>query len=256
YMIGVRNHADSSELEEYWLDNRASMRHHGQRAPFPDEDVELAVMTHFPEAYKSPETFSFEPLRLTFLDIGFKVDAALTARGPRGTAGAPRVRGLYNKERAEIIRRTRAVQAARALERGRLYPRGVEIEAWRKALRAEDLGPGEMTEVELDGTKILIANADGEYYALDAHCTHAGELGHIQGLVEGELDIEKMCITCPWHGSQFNLSSGRVIRQPYSPEFKRDHVVGGRLLSLVDVRRKAKDLRTYETKLEDEYVWV
>ena len=249
YHLGVHNHVLASELEEYWLDNRASMRHGNEQAPFPDEHIGRAISTYFPEVISDPESWHFNQVRPIFSELGFKIDRALTT-------GAPRVRGLYNKDRAEIIRRTRMMQAERAAQRGRSYPRGVEIEAWRRAVRVGYLSPGEMTEVKLDGARILLANVGGEYYAIDGACTHAPELSAISGLADGELEPESLCVTCPWHGAQFDLRSGRAVRQPYAPEFKREHLVKGRVMSAVDIRRKARDVRAYHTKVEDGYVWV
>jgi 3-phenylpropionate/trans-cinnamate dioxygenase ferredoxin subunit len=249
YMLGVRNHADASELEEYWLDNRASMRQRGEPAPFPEEHTGAAIQTYYPGAVSDPENWHFNSERPVFTELGFKIDRSLTE-------GAPRVRGLYNKERAEIIKRTRAMQAARAQQRGRLYPSGVEFDAWRRAVRDGHLGVGEMTEVTLEGTRLLLANVDGEYFAIDNTCTHAPELSRLRGLTAGELDPARYCVTCPWHGAQYDVRTGRALRQPYAPEFNREHLVAGRLLSAVDFRRTASDVRPYKTKVEDGYIWV
>ena len=46
------------------------------------------------------------------------------------------------------------------------------------------------------------------------------------------------------------------MREPYSQDFKRDHFVKGRVLSVIDFRRTATELRTYDTKIDDGYVWV
>ena len=249
YMLGVRNHVDASELEEYWLDNRASMRQRGDQAPFPDEYLTDAVTRFYPEVLGDPESWNYADMRPIFTELGFKIDRSVTE-------GAPRVRGLYNKERAEIIRRTRAVRRERAEQRGRLYPRGVDVEAWRRLFREGHLAPGEMTEAKIDSVRLLIANVGDRYYAVDGVCTHAPELGTLKGLAAGELDADSLCITCPWHGAQYNLRSGRVVRQPYAPEFNRQHLVAGRVLSVLDPRRTATDIRTYDVKIEDGYVWV
>lgn len=249
YGLGIRNHATASELEEFWLDNKASFRHRHEPAPFPDENIGRAIQAFFPEVVADPEHWHFNQVRPIFTELGFKIDRAVTE-------GAPRVRGLYNKERTEIIRRNRRMQADRAVERGRNYPRGVEFDAWRRAIRVGHLAPGEMTELKLDGHRLLLANIDDSYFAVDGGCTHAPELSAISGLADGELDPSTYCVTCPWHGAQFDLRNGNVMRQPYSPDFKREHFVKGRLLSVVDFRRTASEIRTYETRVDDGYVWV
>jgi nitrite reductase/ring-hydroxylating ferredoxin subunit len=52
-----------------------------------------------------------------------------------------------------------------------------------------------------------VFNVDGNFCATQAKCTHMG--GPLsQGALEGST------VTCPWHGSQFNVCSGEVLRGP------------------------------------------
>ncbi|MEK0324029.1 MAG: Rieske 2Fe-2S domain-containing protein, partial [Nitrosopumilus sp.] len=60
--------------------------------------------------------------------------------------------------------------------------------------KTADIPPGEMIKISEEGKDILVANVDGNYYAMDDTCTHAGA-----NLSEGMLDDST--ITCPWHGS-------------------------------------------------------
>lgn len=55
------------------------------------------------------------------------------------------------------------------------------------------------------GTKtIALFNINGTFYALDNACTHrGGPLG--EGRVEGTV------VTCPWHGNQFDVTTGQVV---------------------------------------------
>src|SRR5258705_12439927 len=57
------------------------------------------------------------------------------------------------------------------------------------------------------GTKVDVANADGQLYAFDDTCTHRG-----CSLATGKLD--GTTVTCPCHGSQFDVRSGAVVRGP------------------------------------------
>jgi nitrite reductase/ring-hydroxylating ferredoxin subunit len=52
-----------------------------------------------------------------------------------------------------------------------------------------------------------VFNVDGKFCATQATCPHRGG-----PLDEGKLDGST--ITCPWHGSQFNVCSGDVLRGP------------------------------------------
>jgi nitrite reductase/ring-hydroxylating ferredoxin subunit len=60
---------------------------------------------------------------------------------------------------------------------------------------------------ESQGRKILLANVDGQYYAIGGICTHLGCI-----LSDGKLSGDK--IQCPCHGSVFNIKTGEVIQGP------------------------------------------
>jgi nitrite reductase/ring-hydroxylating ferredoxin subunit len=67
--------------------------------------------------------------------------------------------------------------------------------------------PGKAVRVDVKGVPVAVFNVDGELRAIEARCTHRG--GPLdQGPVTGRL------VTCPWHGSQFNLDTGQVVRGP------------------------------------------
>ncbi len=68
-----------------------------------------------------------------------------------------------------------------------------------------ELENGSMKEVVAEGRAILLARVADKYYATDNRCTHMG--GKLsQGKLEGTV------VTCPLHGSQFDLSDGQVVR--------------------------------------------
>ena len=66
---------------------------------------------------------------------------------------------------------------------------------------------GEMRVFDVDGTKVSVAAAGGRHYAFDDACTH-------MGCSLGEGTLENTTVTCPCHGSQFDVTSGVVIRGP------------------------------------------
>jgi|SRR6266853_3534529 nitrite reductase/ring-hydroxylating ferredoxin subunit len=72
---------------------------------------------------------------------------------------------------------------------------------------AKDFVPGQMRAVHVAGTTVDIANANGQLYAIDDTCTHMG-----CSLATGTLD--GTVVTCRCHGSQFDVTSGDVIRGP------------------------------------------
>jgi len=73
--------------------------------------------------------------------------------------------------------------------------------------RAEDLKEGDMRAFDVRGTKIAVANVAGTFHAFGDTCTHLG-----CSLAEG--DLEETTVTCPCHGSEFDVVSGEVLRGP------------------------------------------
>lgn len=71
----------------------------------------------------------------------------------------------------------------------------------------KDVADGAMRVFLVAGTKVNVANANGQLYAFDDTCTHMG-----CSLANGEL--EGTIVTCACHGSQFDVTSGSVIRGP------------------------------------------
>jgi nitrite reductase/ring-hydroxylating ferredoxin subunit/uncharacterized membrane protein len=75
-------------------------------------------------------------------------------------------------------------------------------------LDASDLSGEDVHKVELDGVPVLLARSQGGDVCALAHtCTHLGG-----PLSEGSRDGDT--ITCPWHGSRFNLCTGAVLEGP------------------------------------------
>ena len=73
--------------------------------------------------------------------------------------------------------------------------------------RVADLKPGQIKLVAVDGVDVAVYNVDGAFYATQNACTHAG----------GPLDEGSLAgstITCPWHGSCFDVSNGAVVAGP------------------------------------------
>jgi nitrite reductase/ring-hydroxylating ferredoxin subunit len=52
-----------------------------------------------------------------------------------------------------------------------------------------------------------VGNDGGERFAVTRRCRHLGA-----DLSRGTIDDR--CLTCPWHGSQYDIASGRMVRGP------------------------------------------
>lgn len=72
---------------------------------------------------------------------------------------------------------------------------------------AKDIAAGEMRVFDVEGTKVNVARVGGQLHAFDDTCTHKA-----CSLAKGKLD--GTTVTCPCHGSQFDVTSGAVLRGP------------------------------------------
>ena len=70
-----------------------------------------------------------------------------------------------------------------------------------------DVNYGELALFEIAGSPITIANVGGTYYGFHDVCTHMG-CSLAEGVLEGTV------VTCPCHGSQFDIITGSVRRGP------------------------------------------
>jgi len=94
---------------------------------------------------------------------------------------------------------------------------------------------GTMKEVVVEGREILIARIGGTFYAVDSRCPHlGGKLAN--GTLEGTV------VTCPRHGSQFDITSGRVVRWLRG---------SGLTSALGKVFKAPKPLHTFKVKIEE-----
>jgi nitrite reductase/ring-hydroxylating ferredoxin subunit len=78
---------------------------------------------------------------------------------------------------------------------------------WVTVAKTGDLPEGQMIGVALDGVEVLVANVGGQYHAIGSVCTHEGG-----PLADG--DLYEGVVTCPWHGSAFDVTTGEVEMSP------------------------------------------
>ena len=105
--------------------------------------------------------------------------------------------------------------------------------------KIDELEDGAMRAVSAAGRAILLARVGDKYYAVDNLCPHMkGNLS--QGRLEGTV------VTCPLHGSQFDISNGRVVRW----------LKGGPMSKIGGAFKPSKDLTVYNVKVEDGRVLV
>ncbi|MGI8608151.1 MAG: Rieske 2Fe-2S domain-containing protein [Candidatus Dormibacteria bacterium] len=83
------------------------------------------------------------------------------------------------------------------------------VEKWTDVAAEADLVDGKPLRVSAGDVPVMLLRQDGQLTALAAMCSHAGG-----PLDEG--DLKDGCVTCPWHGSRFELADGSVQRGPAS----------------------------------------
>ncbi|HUS17581.1 MAG TPA: Rieske 2Fe-2S domain-containing protein, partial [Chloroflexia bacterium] len=72
---------------------------------------------------------------------------------------------------------------------------------------AADLVDGQMHQYEVEGTAVVLVQDGDGLHAFAGICPHFGG-----PLWEGTL--EDHCVTCPWHGSQFDIRDGSLLHGP------------------------------------------
>lgn len=99
---------------------------------------------------------------------------------------------------------------------------------------AANLADGQMIAVEIAGKEILIARVREGFYDISNRCTHAGGKLSV-GILEG------FVITCPVHGSRFDIRNGDVIQWTKWP---------GWISWIIKLFKPPKSLPIYEIKNE------
>lgn len=96
-----------------------------------------------------------------------------------------------------------------------------------KAIAATEIPPGMKKTVTVAGKKLAIANVDGEFFVIDDTCSHEECSLGTEGFLDGNV------IICGCHGSQFDMTNGKVLSLP-----------------------APTDVASYDTKVENGEVYV
>lgn len=95
---------------------------------------------------------------------------------------------------------------------------------WTLACRLSELESGPQERM-IGSVVLALFKTEDQVYAVDAMCAHQGG-----PLAQGSLDGK--CLTCPWHGWQYDVSNGH-------------NLLTGR-----------KMIETYPVEVREEEVWV
>lgn len=78
---------------------------------------------------------------------------------------------------------------------------------WARVAAASEVPAGGLRAVATDAGELVLANVDGDIYALEDRCSHQD-----YPLSAGELEDNEL--ECPFHGARFDVCSGRAVQLP------------------------------------------
>ena len=99
--------------------------------------------------------------------------------------------------------------------------------------KTSEIPEGTMKAVSIQDKEIVVVNYDGNYYAINRICTHmGGDLS--KGKLEGKI------VTCPRHGSRFDVTTGKSISGP----------------RIGFLKLKTKDEPSYQVKVDNDSIKI
>lgn len=84
---------------------------------------------------------------------------------------------------------------------------GGRVANFVKVARRGEIRDGGCKTVEVGGRKIALFSAGGQFYAIDNSCRHRG--GPL-----GEGDLIGTTVVCPWHGWEYDITTGQNLDDP------------------------------------------
>ncbi|MEZ5100354.1 MAG: non-heme iron oxygenase ferredoxin subunit [Thermoleophilia bacterium] len=72
-----------------------------------------------------------------------------------------------------------------------------------------ELPPNRVRVVAVGDLEIAVFNADGQLYAIEDRCTHDDG-----PLADGDFDPDSCIVSCPRHGAQFDVRTGKALTLP------------------------------------------
>jgi nitrite reductase/ring-hydroxylating ferredoxin subunit len=92
-----------------------------------------------------------------------------------------------------------------------------------RAAKIAEVPAGAIHEFQVAGKAVAVANVAGKFYAISDVCVHRG--GPL-----GQGELHDTVVTCPWHGWQYDVTTGKVTQNPtmgvacYATEVRGDEV--------------------------------
>jgi len=112
-----------------------------------------------------------------------------------------------------------------------------------KAIAPDEIAPGGMRSVMINGREIVLCNYAGAFYAVERACGHAKarlERGALTGWI----------LTCPLHYAQFDIRNGEALSGPVPKAPESVHA------DPADLALKTAGLKTWPVRVEGGMVFV
>lgn len=120
--------------------------------------------------------------------------------------------------------------------------------ALKDIARFTDIPEGTMKHVEVEDHELLLANVEGKVYAIDDRCGHMStplSMGTLKGNI----------VECPLHRAQFDVITGKKVREPQMGGLTNKIVAVSRMGKLMAVI-KTYDRKSYEIKIENDVIKI
>ena len=92
-----------------------------------------------------------------------------------------------------------------------------------RAAKLPEVPAGTIREIQVEGKTVALANVAGKFFAINYTCLHRG--GPL-----GQGSLQDKIVTCPWHGWEYDVTTGKVVQNPgqgvacYPTEVRGDEV--------------------------------
>jgi 3-phenylpropionate/trans-cinnamate dioxygenase ferredoxin subunit len=129
----------------------------------------------------------------------------------------------------------------------------------------DEIPPGARKIVEVEGRSIGVFNVDGAFFALRNRCPHQGGplcQGAIAGFVSstkpGEYRVDRhvRILRCPWHGWEFDVTTGQSWFDPRKVRVRRYEVTVEPEPEASQLEKGPYVAETYPVSVERQYVLV
>lgn len=127
--------------------------------------------------------------------------------------------------------------------------------------RAKDIPPGSRKLLDVKGASIGIFNVNEQFFALRNSCPHQGAplcRGKITGttLADKPFEIqygrEGEIIKCPWHGWEFDITSGQSVFNPHKVKVRTYEVT----VEGPEIEEDDPSIETFPVTVEEGTVYV